>query len=652
MKPQPRAPGLITALVIIAALAGTLLWVSMLSAPYDLATGLRDASKHFEKAENKLSAQAMKEARYETLAGVAAARRARRGLTAGGPGFDLAEAVPVAGSALEEVDHLVRAAELTGEAAAGTLDVAQNALRGPDKIIAKDPSDEKGGSQIRIERIEEIGQIIKDVRRSIDGVRRELEAVDLKNLPRRTRPQITQAIEKAGETDRLLADAEAGFEILPGFLGADGTRNYVFGMQNSAEQRGPGGALLQYAILTINEGKPELIPTSTIYEIDRNRQTIDIDLPDDAWYVREIEDAQRFGNANWSPDWPLSAQLTLDYALASTPEFPDADGVIAVDPVLMKALMPGTGSFHTRPYNLYVTANRVVHFLLYKAYASYPIPKVRRNRLRAVVDDFYEHMLRPKHPTELVDGFGTALAGKHMQVWLKDPAEQAFIERMDWDGGIETEAEGDYLYVVEQNVGGNKLDYFTQHTNSLDVQFDGNDAAVGLDVTIDNNVFLPQPLYPMGDSGREIGSNGHHLPMMNVYVPEDAELRFAQITGAERLDTPPGAATWPAEGRPAEHLERGKRVWTATMDINPQESGSFRLGYVVPGAVVERGGRKVYRLTVQRQPKVRKETLSVRVTLPVGARDVRAQGWKRQGDELIWERPLKEDIVLEVSWRS
>ena len=109
---------------------------------------------------------------------------------------------------------------------------------------------------------------------------------------------------------------------------------------------------------------------------------------------------------------------------------------------------------------------------------------------------------------------------------------------------------------------------------------------------------------------------------------------------------------WPADGRPAEHSEKGKKVWTATLDIPPQGSGTFRLGYVVPGAVVERGGRKVYRLTVQRQPRVRTETLSVRVSLPAGARDVKAKGWKRDGDELIWERGLKEDIVLEVSWRS
>jgi hypothetical protein len=46
------------------------------------------------------------------------------------------------------------------------------------------------------------------------------------------------------------------------------------------------------------------------------------------------------------------------------------------------------------------------------------------------------------------------------------------------------------------------------------------------------------------------------------------------------------------------------------------------------------------------------EELIVRLTLPQGAADVKAKGWSRDGDQLVWEHPLKEDIVLEVSWRS
>lgn len=654
MEPSSPKTGLAALTAIVAALTATFLWLSMLAGPWSLATGLLGASNHFAEAEKTLAAGKMKAARYETLAGVASARRARDGHRDGGPLLDVAAAIPKLGPAMRELDHLIRAAELTGRAAEGTLDIAQNALRGPDRVVAKDPDDNEGGHLIRLERVQEIGTTIGEVRDAIDELRRELRAVEPANLPRRVRTEIRDGIDKAVETDALLADAEAGFEILPDLLGANGTRNYFFGMQNSAEQRGPGGALLQFAILTIADGKPKLIDSDTIYQIDRNRETLDIPLPEDAWYVQAIEDAQRFGNANWSPDWPLSARLTIDYAKASKPNFPDMDGVISVDPILMKKLMPGVGRFRTSNLNVYVTANRVVHYLLYKAYASYPIPKVRRNHLRAVVDDFFVNLFKPNHPSELIEGFGSTLREKHMQVYMTRPREQRFIERMDWDGAIDAEAKGDYLFFVEQNVGGNKLDYFTEHANRVNVQFDGDDAAVTAEVEIANNVFFPQPLYPMGDSGTEVETNGYHRPMMNVYVPRGARLKLAEVTGrgVDRIDSPPGAANWTPDGRPAEHFEKGRKVWTATMEIPPRRSGAFRLGYVVPDAVFERRGRRVYRLTVQRQPRVRTEQLSVRITLPAGAQGVRAKGFERDGNELVWERPLKEDTVLEVSWRS
>ncbi|MGH8572758.1 MAG: DUF4012 domain-containing protein, partial [Gammaproteobacteria bacterium] len=342
--------------------------------------------------------------------------------------------------ALDETEHLVSAAELSGHAAVGTLDVATNALRGPDAIIAKDPDDPKGGSQIRLERIEEIARTIDSVRDDILGVKRELNAVDLAKLPNRVVPAIRKGLERADDTDELLADAAAGFDLLPRFLGGDGPRVYLVAMQNPAELRGTGGSILQFAVLRFDDGKPSLDKeASTVYDVDKNREPIDIPLPDDAWYVANVTDAQRFGNANWSPDWPLSARLTMEYALASKPGFDRFDGVILVDPLTVQKLIPGTGTYTLsgKDGGIPVTANRVVNYVLYKVYGAFTFPERRRPVLRKIVNGFYERLLDPAHPTELVEGMGDSLAEKHMQIWMTDPAEQAFVERMDWDGGLQ-----------------------------------------------------------------------------------------------------------------------------------------------------------------------------------------------------------------------
>ena len=274
--------------------------------------------------------------------------------------------------------------------------------------------------------------------------------------------------------------------------------------------------------------------------------------------------------------------------------------------------------------------------------------------MNQVVDKFYEKLLDPTEPTELVQGMGDALGQKHMQIWMADTAEQAFMERMDWDGAIEPARGDDYVYVVEQNVGGSKLDYFDMNTTTMDISFDDDDALVSTEMRVLNGVFLPQPRYSMGDAqAKTVCATERcpiHKPMLNLYVQGDAELLSAKVVTGERVDTP-APAVWPDAATPATHSEKGKKVWSGTLSIPPLEEGALRFDYRVPGVVKVDDGQSSYRLHVQHQPKVQPESLVVKVTIPDGAKAIQAPGWKKNGDVLIWDRPLEEDMVLEISWR-
>lgn len=643
--PQAGSSGIVAVAAIVAAVAGVALWVSIVTNPLHLARGLLDARSHLARAERNLQRGEMKKGRREAALAVAAATVAREALDRPDPVLDLARGLPAVDAALGEIGHLVEAGLSSGRAALGTAEIAQTVLRGPDAVIQPDPDDPAGGSLIRIERVRKIGAALGRIRDLVRNAAAELKSVDLDNLPRRARAPVRDGIKKAEKTQRLLADAVAGFDVLPRILGADEPRTYLIGMQNSAEQRGTGGAILQFALLSISEGKPTLPKTrGTIYKFDKDRRQIDIPLLPDAWHVAAIPDAQRFGNSNWSPDWPMSARLLLRYGRASDESFPKIDGVLAVDPLLMQELLPGIGKYRTKAGNR-ITTRKVVHFVLYKAYASFPATPVRRFVLRQVVDGFYKGMLSPDHPTLLIQGFSDSLAQKHLQIWMKDSEEEAFVERMNWDGGIEPAEKADYLYVVEQNVGGNKLDNFGEHTTAARVRFDGDDALVSTTARVANRVFLPQPRWAMGDSGPI------HLPMMNVYVPRQAQLESWKVEG-QRTDANPPPAVWTG-GRPPEYEEKGKKVWPATLQIPPGEEAAVTYDYRVPNVVHTAGGRKVYRLVVQRQPRIRPERLIVRIRLPQGASEVRAPGFRQGlGGILVWDRPLREDVTLEVSWQS
>jgi hypothetical protein len=650
--------------VVVLALGATLLWLFMLIGPWRLATGLLGTSDHLRRVQTGLKAGENKIVRYETLAAVAAAERARNGLDSHSPLFDIAEVAPVVGKAWSQVEHLVDAAHFSAAAANGTLQVTQDTLHGPHKILGPDPNDPSGGKKIDLGRVTALGHTIAGVRTDINDAARSLQVVDLHKLPHRLWDNVNKALRQALDTRALLADVQAGFKLLPDFLGANGTRTYLLGMQNSGELRGTGGSILQFGTLSIENGAPHLDNPKTVYKIDKQRRQISIPLPQAAWYVRGIPDAQRFGNSNWSPDWPLSARLMVRYGAASTTKFPHVDGVIAVDPVTMQDLIAGTGAFRAGQHKHQgrrITRKHVLSFLLYKAYATYPNPGVRRSVLGKLVEGFYNALLRPKHPSSLLTGMGRALSGKHMQIWMADPAEEAFVKRMGWDGALSKAKHSDYLNVVEQNVGGNKLDYFEQQEDELHVKIAGDSAIDTARVAITNPVFVPQPHYWLGDSGP------YDRPMMNIYAPGSAQLMRSgadplcpvlvtkkNITQAQsprscRLDTP-APAVW--TNGPPEHRERGKKVWSATMQIPAQQQGAFHVTYRVPGVVQQRGPRSVYSLVLQHQPKVRPETVTVTLSLPPGATDVKAPGFTRTNGGLVWEHNVTQDEVLTASWQS
>jgi hypothetical protein len=644
-----RAPtGIIGAAAVVIGLAGTLLWIVLLAGPYRLVAGLVDSGSHLKSAEAKLSAGVFAKARYETLTAVAAADRAEA--AAGAPLLDVLAVAPVVGDALGEVDHLVAAAKHSADAAVGAFDVASGALEGPDAIITEDP-DDADATIVNLDRVEELGATVRRIRAAVVAAKRELESVDVEALPRRVRPEVVRGIKRAGEANRRLSDAAAGIEVLPGILGAEGPRHYLIGSQNSAEQRGTGGALLQYSLLKIEGGRLSIAGTESVYEIDRDRTLLDIPLPEDAFYVREIPDAQRFGNANWSPDWPLSAGVMLDYARAADDRLPGVrlpqiDGFIAVDPVALEELLPGVGPFIVcRRHRM--TAGEIVEFTMYRAYGEWPTPAKRRRCLREVVDKFIDGAVGNPRATLLLEGAGGALTHKHIQIWMADAAEEAFVKRMDWDGAIEPAENSDYLYVVEQNVGGNKLDYFAENLTEATIELTETDALVSTTTRVHNGVFMPQPRRILGD--RVDNEKGIHYPMMNVYVPGNAVLTSARADG--ELYPSPEPARW-SGSTPPEHSEKGKTVWSASLMIPPNEERSVTFEYRVPGVVRTIRGRSTYRLTVQHQPKVNRETLLLELSPPDGARDIEAKGWKKRGDLLIYDDELTQDMVLEVSWRS
>jgi hypothetical protein len=237
---------------------------------------------------------------------------------------------------------------------------------------------------------------------------------------------------------------------------------------------------------------------------------------------------------------------------------------------------------------------------------------------------------------------------------MANRAEEDYIKRMHWDGGINPPKGSDYSSVVEQNVGGNKLNYFEQRNLSLDVRIQGRNALDTSKASIFNGVTMPQPRWSMGDSGP------FHHPMLNFYAPERARLTRAKgpplgtsgdpVSRPARIGSPPNLS-WTGTD-PPEHLELGTKVWTGTLDIPPLQTGSLEVTYEVPGVVKASGNRMMYKLMLRQQPGVHAASQTVTLHLPSAAHAVSAPGFKHEGGVWVWHHVLDTDTPLSVSWKA
>jgi hypothetical protein len=125
-------------------------------------------------------------------------------------------------------------------------------------------------------------------------------------------------------------------------------------------------------------------------------------------------------------------------------------------------------------------ADTVAEETLVRAYVRYETDNTARRRfLEEVARASFEAFRRSltTKPIELLRNLGTAARGRHLQVYVADPAGQRAIAGLGLSGTAAAPASGDYLMPVGVNTGANKLDAFLRRTVRWRVRLSPDGAA-------------------------------------------------------------------------------------------------------------------------------------------------------------------------------
>ena len=610
--------------------------------------GFRDATAaraHLSDARRDLEAGRAALLEDDVEAAVAAFSTARAAAVAAagrvdGPVWDVAAGLPWlkanATVAQAGADLAVAAADLgvaAGAEAAALLD--GSAL---DGLVAD--------GRIDLDRLARVREVVAALPVGpVQAAADRLRAVNAADVVTTFRDDRLDAIALADEVAAQVSRAERGLDLLLGFVGQDGPREYLLVVQNPSELRGTGGLVKYLAELRVDGGALELVPVDELGVSDDATISTAAAGLNDARRLSEPVDrpaafADRYdhiaagafaSSINADPDLPTVAPVLLRL-YAERGGGRELDGVVLTDPLLLDALVAASGRPLAVPAEVQapglpteLAGGELAQTLLVDTYDVLGGGTAVRGAYDdAVVGAAFELLTAGDwDPVTMVRALGDAAAGRHVQLYSADETEQGQLVGLGLAGHLPSPGAGtlvgDLLAVTGNNAAANKADVHVAHRISGAVALGavrlGAPADAGrtatLRVTVDNplrpadhDTYIVGSMPPtiLGSPPGERTDDALNRTWFSVWVPEGTEAPTVRVDDRR---APFGAGTI-----------HGHRVFDYFLETPSASTASFEIDLDGRTELIRDGDELVYRLTLWRQAKAIPDHWDLTITAP------------------------------------
>jgi hypothetical protein len=436
------------------------------------------------------------------------------------------------------------------------------------------------------------------------------------------------ALERLDEAVARARPVVPTLEALPAALGAGHSRTYMVALTNPAELRPGGGVPLAVIEVGLDKGAVQIrARDGAITENVHNTQATWTAVPGDPW--ARGGRFTRFSLANSSPNFPTAGQELLRAYAARGRAKPD--GVIAIDPLAMQALLRVTGPVTVPGYGQLTAAN-CVQRTTHDAYVRWPSRAERTRYNEALLQTLLTRLLSGRDLVTTGKVLGASGARRQMQIYATDPALQRALGESGMDGAFSV-AGHDYLAVHTLNTNRSRMDYFQRRSIHHLVQLrPDRSAEVTRTIAVVNAVPPGEPIHDNAELGY---ASGRVAAVLASYLPPGATVQEATLDGR------------PVQ--PSVAAEGGRPLVRIDLDLAPGQSAEFAVRYLTPKATVTKDGFQ-YRFTADPQVLVRPPSLRVDVVAPPGMSIVAPAGWTIEGPKATLNRPFADpiDATLDV----
>jgi len=466
-----------------------------------------------------------------------------------------------------------------------------------------------------------------------------LETADKKDVPEAHRATFEELQQRLPRVTATLEQFASLSNFAVELLGGEGTKRYLLVFQNNTEIRATGGFMGSFAELKVRDGVIEnlSVPGGGTYDLQGQLRTTRA-APEP---LQLLSARWEFQDANWFPDFPTSArQMITFYRDAGGPS---VDGVVALNATFVVDLIGLLGPIEMEAYGRTITAEN----FLFEAQKIVEVEYDRQeNRPKQFIGDLAPRLMEraleggPEMFLTLADALSQGLAKREVQMYFADEEAQRTALAQRWGGAL-LQPSGDYLMVVNTNLGGGKTDGVIEEDVNVQVEI-AEDGSIVNTVTITrahkgikgalftgvNNVNYVRLYVPRGSE--LLDANGFAIPDRALFETPDAswslddDLAYAALT-----------RTTHEQSRTDLYEEHGKTVFGNWIQTAPGTSSTATFRYRLPLRLFEdKRAASPYALTVQKQAGTigRRTTISARVPSAV---------------EVVWNPQGLEQVVYD-----
>lgn len=390
------------------------------------------------------------------------------------------------------------------------------------------------------------------------------------------------------EARLYLSQGEQVLEVLPSVLGDGGSKTYLLMFQNNNELRPTGGFMGSYGVVTAQAGKIVEFRIDDIYNPDGQLKS-DIDSPT---AIKKSLGLNKLPlrDANWSPDVPTSAEMVSKLYTQATGV--DVDGVVFVTARALEPLLEALGPIHLANFNETVDADNFDQLAQKHSNVGFTPGSTGKRDFLGVLAEAIMARIEQGGNGELFhvgQALSQSLNSKEVQLYFEDPAVTALADQYDWSGRMK-DTSGDYLRVVDANLGVNKSNFYITRSTDYAINVDRYSRLEGV-ITITWKHSGTSGTWPGGD----------YKSYVRVYAPAGASLLDATDFDSDNLDS--------AE-------EQGKKVYGGYVTVPYDSEKTVTLRYKLPKrlGLLESNGE--YSLLWQKQSGLGDEAISVSFNAP------------------------------------